>query len=173
LQSTLEETEAAYRQLYEHHAPLLQFLKDTGSPPPKAFYVAAELVLNADLHRSFQDDKLDLNRIEYLLKEARLEGVSLDSTSLEYSFRKALERLAKRLAAGPSDFGVLQRLEDATTLVSSLPFQVDLWRVQNICYEMLQTVYEEYQMRAQQGHEEARTWLRHFNTIAQNLIVRV
>jgi hypothetical protein len=135
--------------------------------------VAAELVLNADLHRSFQDDNLDLNRIEYLLKEAQLEGVSLDSTSLEYSFRKALERLAKRLAADPSDFGVLQRLEDATTLASRLPFQVDLWRVQNICYEMLRTVYEEYQMRAQQGHEEARTWLRHFNTIAQNLIVRV
>ena len=173
LQTTLEETEAAYRQLYEHHAPLLQFLKDTGSPPPKAFYVAAELVLNADLHRSFQDDNLDLNRIEYLLKEAQLEGVSLDSTSLEYSFRKALERLAKRLAADPSDFGMLQRLEDATTLASRLPFQVDLWRVQNICYEMLRTVYEEYQMRAQQGHEEARTWLRHFNTIAQNLIVRV
>ena len=135
--------------------------------------MAAELVLNADIHRSFQDDNLDLNRIEYLFKEAQLEGVSLDSTSLEYSFRKALERLAKRLAADPSDIGVLQGLEDATTLVSHLPFQVDLWRVQNICYEMLQTVYGEYQMRAQQGQEEARTWLRHFNTIAQNLIVRV
>ncbi|MBW2722119.1 MAG: DUF3536 domain-containing protein, partial [Deltaproteobacteria bacterium] len=94
LKTTLEETEAAYRQLYEHHAPLLQFLKDTGSPPPKAFYVAAELVLNADLHQTFQDDNLDLNRIEHLLEEAQLEGVSLDSTSLEYSFRKALERLA-------------------------------------------------------------------------------
>jgi hypothetical protein len=173
LKTTLEETEAAYRQLYEDHAPLLQFLKDTGSPPPKVFYVAAELVLNADLHRSFQDNNLDLNRIEYLLEESQLEDVSLDSTSLEYSFRKALERLAKRFAADPSDFDMLQRLEDATTLVSRLPFQVDLWRVQNICYEMLQTVYGEYQMRGEQGHEEAKTWLRHFNTIAENLTVRV
>ena len=173
LKTTLEETEAAYRQLYEHHAPLLQFLKDTGSPPPKAFYVAAELVVNADLHQTFQDDNLDLNRIEYLLEEAQLEGVSLDSTSLEYSFRKALERLAKRLAADPSDFGMLQKLEATTTLVGRLPFEVDLWKVQNICYEMLQTVYGEYQVRAQQGDEEARTWLRHFNTIAQNLTVQV
>jgi alpha-amylase/alpha-mannosidase (GH57 family) len=173
LKTTLEETEAAYRQLYEDHAPLLQFLKDTGSPPPKAFYVAAELVLNADLHRSFQDENLDRNRIEHLLEEAQLEGVSLDSTSLEYSFRKALERLAKRLAADPGDLGMLQELEATTTLASRLPFEVDVWKVQNICYEMLQTIYEEYQVRAQQGHEEARTWLRHFNTIAQNLIVRV
>ena len=173
LKTTLEETEAAYRQLYEDHAPLLQFLKDTGSPPPKAFYVAAELVLNADLHRSFQDDNLDLNRIEDLLEEAQLEDVSLDSTSLEYSFRKALERLAKRLAADPGDFGMLQKLEATTTLVSRLPFQVDVWRVQNICYEMLQTIYEEYQARAEQGHEEASSWLRHFNTIAENLTLQV
>ena len=173
LKTTLEETEAAYRQLYEDHAPLLQFLKDTGSPPPKAFYVAAELVLNADLHRSFQDDNLDLNRIEYLLEEAQLEGVSLDSTFLEYSFRKALERLAKRLAADPGDLGMLQKLEATTTLVSRLPFQVDVWRVQNICYEMLQTIYGEYQARAEQGHEDARSWLRHFNTIAENLTLQV
>ena len=66
--------------------------------------MAAELVLNADLHRCFQDDNVDPNRIEYLLEEAQLEGISLNSTSLEYSFRKALERLAKRLAADPSDF---------------------------------------------------------------------
>ena len=173
LKTTLEETEAAYRQLYEDHAPLLQFLKDTGSPPPKAFYVAAELVLNADLHRCFQDDNLDPNRIEYLLEEAQLEGISLNSTSLEYSFRKALERLAKRLAADPRDFDMLQKLEATTTLMSRLPFQVDVWKVQNICYNMLLTIYEEYQARAEKGHEEARSWLRHFNTIAQNLTVRV
>jgi hypothetical protein len=81
--------------------------------------------------------------------------------------------LAKRLAADPGDLGMLQELEATTTLVSRLPFQVDLWRVQNICYEMLKTICEEYQVRAQQGHQEARTWLGHFNTIAQNLTVQV
>ncbi|MGB6381630.1 MAG: glycoside hydrolase, partial [Syntrophobacteria bacterium] len=173
LQNPLEEAEAAYRQLYEHHGPLLRFLKEASGPPPKALYRAAEFVLNADLQRAFENEELNLAHIENLLREARLEGISLETTSLEFGLRKTLERLAAQLAADPSDFGVLQRLEDATTLVSSLPFQVDLWRVQNICYEMLQTVYEEYQMRAQQGHEEARAWLLHFNTIALNLTVRV
>ena len=35
--STLDEAEAAYRQLYEHHAPLLRFLIDLKAPLPKAF----------------------------------------------------------------------------------------------------------------------------------------
>jgi hypothetical protein len=173
LQMSLEEAEAAYRQLYEHHGPLLRFLKEASGPPPKALYTAAEFVLNADLQRAFENEELNLARIEHLLQEARLEGISLETTSLEFGLRKTLERLAGKLAADPSDFVMLQRLEDATTLVSRLPFQVDLWKVQNTCYEMLQTIYEEYQVRARQGHEEARRWLRHFNTIAQNLTVRV
>ena len=173
LQNPLEEAEAAYRQLYEHHGPLLRFLKEASGPPPKALYRAAEFVLTADLQRAFENEELNLDRIEHLLQEARLEGISLETTSLEFGLRKTLERLAAQLATDPSNFGMLQRLEAATTLLSRLPFQVDLWKVQNICYEMLQTIYGEYQVRVQEGHEEARTWLRHFNTIAQNLIVRV
>ena len=173
LQIPLEEAEAAYRQLYEHHGPLLRFLKEASGPPPKALYTAAEFVLNADLQRAFEDEELNVARIEHLLREARLEGISLETTSLEFGLRQTLGRLAAQLAADPDDFGILQRLEAVTTLLSRLPFQVDVWRVQNICYEMLQTIYEEYQARAQQGHEEARLWLRHFNKIAQNLAVRV
>jgi alpha-amylase/alpha-mannosidase (GH57 family) len=173
LQIPLEEAEAAYRQLYEHHGPLLRFLKEASGPPPKALYTAAEFVLNADLQRAFEDEELNVARIEHLLREARLEGISLETTSLEFGLRQTLGRLAAQLAADPDDFGILQRLEAVTTLLNRLPFQVDVWRVQNICYEMLQTIYEEYQARAQQGHEEARLWLRHFNKIAQNLAVRV
>ena len=173
LQNPLEEAEAAYRQLYEHHGPLLRFLKEASGPPPKALYTAAEFVLNADLQRAFEDEELNLARIEHLLREARLEGISLETTSLEFGLRKTIERLAAQLAANPSDFGMLQELEDATTLVSHLPFEVDLWKVQNVCYEMLQIIYGEYQIRAQQGQEEARSWLRHFNTIAHNLTLQV
>jgi alpha-amylase/alpha-mannosidase (GH57 family) len=173
LQVPLEEAEAAYRQLYEHHGPLLRFLKEASGPPPKALYTAAEFVLNADLQRAFEDEELNLARIEHLLREARLEGISLETTSLEFGFRKTLERLAEQLTADPSDLIMLQKLKEATTLLSRLPFQVDVWKVQNICYEMLQTIYEEYQVRAQEGHEEAKAWLGHFDTIAQNLTVRV
>jgi hypothetical protein len=87
--------------------------------------------------------------------------------------RKALERLARRLADEPHDFSVLEKLEKATALVSRLPFEVDLWKVQNICYEMLQTVYLGYQALAKEGDQQANEWLHHFENIAANLAVRV
>jgi alpha-amylase/alpha-mannosidase (GH57 family) len=173
LRTTLEEIEADYRQLYEHHTPLLRFLKEAGTPPPKALYTAAEFVLNAELHRAFANDDLELNRIEHLLREAQLEGISLEGESLEYSISKALKRLANRLKADPNDFLVLQKLEQATALVSGLPLGVNLWEVQNICFGMLDKVYREYTARAEQGDEQAEEWLKSFRNIAESLAVRV
>ena len=60
--STLEEAEAVYRQLYEHHAPLMRFLIDLKTPLPKAFQTTAEYALNSHLRRAFPTD-LDVLRI--------------------------------------------------------------------------------------------------------------
>ena len=46
LDSTLEEAEAAFRQIHEHHAALIQFLSDLGVPLPKPMATAAEFALN-------------------------------------------------------------------------------------------------------------------------------
>ncbi len=173
LQTTLEEVEADYRQLYEHHAALLRFLKDAGTPPPKALYTAAEFVLNADLHRAIRNDDLEVNRIENLLDEVELEGIALEETTLAYSFKKALERLARRLADEPGDLSVLEKLEQASVLVKRLPFRVDLWEVENICYQTLQKLYQEYQARAEAGDENASKWLHHGENLAANLALQV
>ena len=173
LQSTLEEIEANYRQLYEYHSPLLRFLKEAGTPPPKALHTAAEFVLNAELQRAFENDDLELNRIERLLEVAQSEGISLDGGSLEYSMRKALERLANKLKADPNDFSVLRKLEQATALVTRLSLGVNLWEIQNICFGMVDTVYREYEIRGEQGDQLAGEWLQSFRNTAKNLAVRV
>jgi len=173
LETTLEEADSVYRQLYERHAPLLRFLKDTDSPPPRAFTTAAEFVMNASINRAFENDGLNLDRIEYLMHEAESEGISLDLPTLEYGFRQALERLAAQLAADPSDLSLLKKLEAAASLVGRLPFEVNLWKAQNVCYDILQTTYGEFQARAEQGDESASRWLQHFNGVAASLLVRV
>ena len=173
LKTTLDEIETAYRQLYERHAVLLQFLKEERSPVPKGLYTAAEFALNVDLHRAFAADELNLNRIEHLLKEARLEGVSLDALTLEYSFSQALERLARGFADEPADLELLEKLKAAVELVGRLPFEVNLWKVQNGCYEIVQTSYGEFERRAEQGDTQASEWLNHFKTIAESLFIQV
>ena len=174
LEATLEEAESLHNQLYENHAPLLRFLKDLGIPPPKAVYASAEFVLNSHLRKALDNsDEFDLGRIGTLLDEAQMEDVSLDTASLEYVFRRSIERMAERLSASPTDLSLLQKLEEAAGLMESLPFEVNTWRVQNVFYEMVQTVCPEVKRRAEQGDAQAQEWVGSFLALGEKLSVLV
>jgi len=173
LESTLVDVEAIYRQLYETNVPLMRFLKDSGVPPPKALYAAAEVVLNADLRRAFENEEFSPEHIDSLLDESRSEGISLDEDTLEYAMRGSLERMAERFIASPTELELLEKLHEGVGTLPSLPFQVNLWRVQNMCYDLLETVYPEFKARADQGDEKARQWLDHFIPLSQKLSLRV
>jgi hypothetical protein len=169
LESALADVEAIYRQLYETNVPLMRFLKDSGTPPPKALYAAAEVVLNADLRRAFENEEFSPEHIDSLLDASRSEGISLDEDTLEYALRGSLERTAQRFVASPTELGLLEKLHEGVEMLPSLPFQVNLWRVQNTCYDLLETVYPEFKARADQGDEKARQWVDHFTAVSQKL----
>lgn len=169
--STLDEAEAVYRQLYEHHAPLMRFLSDLKTPLPKAFRTTAEYALNSHLRRAFSED-LNLARIRGLLEEARLGGVDLDSTTLEYTLRKTIERMAERIRENPRDGNELRMLRDAVALTDDVPFAVTLWTIQNVAYDLLQEIYPEMSERSQ-SDEEASAWVEDFRALAQKLSLRI
>ncbi len=172
-ESALEDAEGIYRQLYEDYAPLMRFFKDSDLPTPKALSMVAEFILSKSLRNAFEREPFDLELIESLLEEAREEGVTLDAATLEFSIRKRLERMAKAFSADPTDLSRLQDLASAVALLKSLPFQVNLWTVQNICYEIFQSSYDELQNRAENGDETAQAWVNHFKPLAESLSFRI
>ncbi len=173
LESTLEEAESVYRQLYERNAPMIRFITNLGIPSPKAFYSTAELVLNSNLRKAFENGEIDTERVKILLNEAKSEGVALDSDTLEYALRKSIERMTGELLVDPSEVFLLQRLNAVLDLTSSLPFEVNLWKPQNDFYGVLQTVYPDYRDRAEKGDEIATNWVRLFTTLSDKLSIRV
>ena len=173
LGSTLEEADSAYRQLYEYHAPMMRFLKDLGIPAPRALSSAAEITLNNSLHRAFESDDLDLELVRNLLGEAQLEGISLDTDSLEYALRRTIERAAGLLSDKPTELSRLERLKAIVNVLPSLPFKVNLWKIQNMYYNLLTTVYPEYRERTQQADENAERWVKHFSKLGEDINVRV
>lgn len=173
LQPALEEAEATYASLYEHHAPLVRFLQTSGSPVPRALFSTAELVLNARLRGALEEERFDLNVIEALLDEARLAGVPPEAATLEYSFRMTMERLADALLDSPEDMELIEKLENAATLVHSLPFDVDTWKVQNRCYRILTEFYPGMREKAEHGEEEADQWVGLFSSIADKLWLKI
>ena len=173
LQSTLEDIEGIYHQIYESNAPLLRFLKDLGIPRPGALGTAADFLLNLSLRRAFEEDDLDLGIIKHFLEVAILEGAALDPGTLEITIRKGLEQLAGRVLNRAEEQPLLQKMDTALEIIKSLPFLINLRKVQNRYYEILRGVYPNFRERADTGDEEARRWVSLFKSLGEKLSVRV
>jgi alpha-amylase/alpha-mannosidase (GH57 family) len=172
LASALGQTETLYRQIYEQRGPVMRYLTDLNIPLPRAFTAAAELVLNGDLRRALQKREINSERVTALLESAKIAGVTLDAPTLEFAYRQNLERLANCLARTPT-VSVLRELREATGLLVKLPFPVDLWRVQNIFYVLMQSVYRQMQKRHIEGEQTAEEWLTIFEDLAQKLAIKL
>jgi alpha-amylase/alpha-mannosidase (GH57 family) len=170
LESTMLDVEGIYHQVYESNAPLLRFLKDIQIPPPRALYTAAEHVLNTSLRNAFEAEELDFQSIENFLSFAELEGIALDSATLEMAVRKKMEHLAKALEEVPGEIPIMKELDMAADLLRSLPFQVNLRKVQNIYYTLLLEAYPGFQTR---GDEASREWVASFKALGEKLWLKV
>ena len=169
LKSSLADAEAAYRQIYEHHAPLMRFLASLGTPVPREFQIAAEFAVNTELRRLIEADSLELDRIHGLRREAARSGVTLDSASLGYALARTIARITDRFYERPEDVALLQQLDGAVGLARSLPFEVDVWKTQNVYYALLQSIYVEFQEEAAQGYLDARQWVQAFTSLGRRL----
>ena len=151
----------------------MRFLAGIGMPAPKRLEVAAEVTLNSDLREELEKDDLDFGRIAALVEEALVAKVPFDAPTLEFTIRKTLEREAERLASKPGDLSLLEKLDAAVAMAVALPFQVVLWRVQNIYYDLMLSAYREFLALAGKGDRDSSAWVERFRALGTKLSVRV
>ena len=168
-----EEAEAAYNQIYERHIPLAHFLRDIGSPLPKAIRTASEFAVNSRLRKVFAAEEIDVERAHKLLDEARGSAIALESTTLEYTLRLNIDRRFEQLLADPREPARLARLLEIITLARSLPFEVVLWTAENVWAELRRGVYGQMLQLEQQGDQDASVWLQHFRALGEKLGVQL
>ncbi len=172
LTSSLGEAEALYRQIYERRAPMMRFLTNLQIPLPKVFAAAAELVLNGYLSRALAQEDVDAERVNTLLETAKLEGVAIDAATLEFAYRHNLERMAERFLADPT-VDLVRLLDSAAALLGALPFGVDLWKIQNACYRLLENVYPNMCREVERGDATAQAWVNSFRSLTKKLSIKV
>jgi alpha-amylase/alpha-mannosidase (GH57 family) len=171
LDSVLGDADAAYRQIYQNHVSLMRFLATIGIPPPERLEMAAHMTLNADLRRAFEENEPDLDRIRALVDEAQVAKVPFDAPTLGFSLSKTLERMADRFAADPRDLQLLEKLDAAVGMARSLPFDVAIWRVQNVYYGLMLAALQEQPWTGDEP--AARAWMERFRALGEKLLVRV
>jgi hypothetical protein len=169
LASTGEDIEKHYRDIAYEHTPLARFLKDIGAPAPTALKTAVEFVLNCDLRREFESQEADPARVRSLVEEAQAENVDLQRDVLGYAIKGNLDRCLERLVKAPDDLTSLARTADLAEVVRTMGIEVNLWKTQNFCFQMIRTVAPDRKARAGQGDTAASEWLVQFSKLIEQL----
>ena len=101
--------------------------------------------------------------------------MTLDENALSFALSQLLLRLGDKLREMPDSSKTLQALLDAVTLATTPSRKVDLWRTQNLFYELLQTVFADQLSRSQRSSDTMRTtkWLRLFGQLGDKLSIRL
>jgi alpha-amylase/alpha-mannosidase (GH57 family) len=173
LSTTVAEAEAAYLQLYDHHAALMRFITSLGTPMPREFSAAVEYAINSLMRRACSAEELDGERIRSLLREAQASNVSLDKTTTEFLLRRKLDALGGRFAAEPSNLERIADLQKALKIVKQMPFPVNLWGAQNQVYAVQGGLYVRTKRRAQRGDPKAREWVNAYSDLSELLMIRL
>jgi hypothetical protein len=169
LASTREDLENRLRLITERYTPLMKFLEGVGAPPPPALRSAADFVLHSDIWRQFHAEPLDFEQLSSLLEQARSRNGQVLDAEITYAITNRMEQLARELTAKPEDAERMQILQKLAELVAPLPLNLNLSNVQNLYWEMYQSVAPEVRQKADNGDAAAKAWLEHFVGLGQRL----
>ncbi|MBE0425729.1 MAG: DUF3536 domain-containing protein [Nitrospirae bacterium] len=173
ISKTLEEFEDIYRRMYENNRILMGFLQDIGMPVKKAFYSAAEFILNIDIKKAFQDEVIDVERVQNIIIEMKKWKVPLDSVEIEFMVRGRVKKLMDNLYQNPSDINLLFDIQKMLELIKSLPIEINYWQSQNVYYKIVKASYRDFLFKSRQGDENAKIWVATFKYLGEMLFFNI
>jgi len=84
-----------------------------------------------------------------------------------------LARRSSRLLENPSHLDTLRSLKAGVDLAVAMPFEVDMWRIQNDYFELIESVVPEYAKRANAQETGGQHWMEAFIALGELLHIRV
>jgi hypothetical protein len=172
ISSTIQEFEDTYRRMYENNCILMGFLQVTGIPIPKAFYTAADFILNVDLKTAFAEE-IDAEKIRNIINDMKKWRLTVEPLELEYKGRHKAEEIMTKFGDNLSDIPLLLETQKVIELLRSLPIEINLWFMQNIYFKIAKTHYKEFLSKEKAGDKDAARWVEVFKQIGHNLFFNI
>ena len=164
--------EDSYRTMYQDNQLLMNFIKDTGMPVPKYFLIAADFTLNLDLKRLLRVEH-DAEKVDEVLADMHKWGLSTDSVELEFTFRRMIEKEMEAFADEPYNLALLINIGRLLDTALKLPFELNLWMMQNSYHQVLRSTYTIMNDKALKGKSDEVQWVEHFKELGKKLYINL
>jgi alpha-amylase/alpha-mannosidase (GH57 family) len=165
---SLEELEGSLRRAYNRDYPLVNALANNDIPIPSAYRGTFEYILNADLLRNFESDKINIKSLERILGEIERWNLKIeDPEKISRMAGDAIFRELKRISSESENVKRLQRLNRMFPLLRKFKLEPNLNQVQNLYFEI------SVENRSKAKSEINEEWADHFMVLGNNLGVKV
>lgn len=141
ISQTMQDFEEKLGTLYQNSRSLMGFLRDTGMPVPARFTTTAQISLNLVLQQLFNAPVIDFSRVVTTFAELADWGLQLDAMALEMIIRRRVEEEIAFAYDHPDDQDRFMQVLRLLQMLATLPFDVNLWQAQNVCWQMLQRAW--------------------------------
>jgi len=173
LEDGISGMEGPFRTVFEHLYPPERLSAELGGPVPRTFLATEELIINNALHVAVNSIPIDAVQVKELIEAAAKWQLTLDTEGIGYDFKITIEKMIAAFMASPEDIAKLKDIVEVVTLARSMPFPVDLWKVQNIFWQMMGDVYPQNKSRASKNEEAAKEWVKDFVVLGKQLSFNV
>jgi len=172
LSSTMDDIETSFRQIYDHHYPLMQIKNEISLPLPRMLMTVVEFVLNRDISAVLEAEDVDIKRFKQLVEEMKRWSFKRDQANFAFLASGRISSLMKRLSDYPDNIHLLDKIIIILELLGQLSLDLDLWKAQNIYFAMGRKIYPEIASQAG-GDELAARWVKLFEQLGENLLVKI
>ena len=173
LSSVLEGVEISFRKMFEENYPIMSFLQSLRMPFPKSLSAAAEHVINSDLKRTFEQEDLNVEKVEGLIREAKRWSIEIDKKTLGFVATLWINSIVERLQERPEEVAFYEKMENVLMLLESLSTEPDLWKAQNAYFSIAKRLHGSMKERAEKGEDLAKRWIELFEKLGDRFHVKI
>ncbi|MGA9099068.1 MAG: DUF3536 domain-containing protein [Methanotrichaceae archaeon] len=169
LKPQLQEISTVFKQIYDHHYPTMQIMKNVGAVMPPVLIDVRRHVLNGKVERSIVDK--DVGKLQKLVEEAGKWPIDFDP-ALTLIASQQINGLMEKLREKPDDVALLQTVSQIIKALNDIRLGLDLWKSQNILFSIIKQHLGEMKARAEKGDDAVKKWMELFESLENDMHVR-
>lgn len=163
---SMRDIENSLRSIYNRDYPLVMALANSDTPIPMAYKTTFAYILNADLIRSFETERINVTQIERLMNELVKWRLDIeDFGKLDRLVGESIFREVRRIAAEGDNHKRIEKLNRLFPLLTKFNLNPSLYKSQNLYFEI------SLRDRSFKGHSEE--WIKQFTLLGDNLGVKL
>ena len=172
LQLKYEDVDKAYRQIYENNYTIMNFYYSLQQRLPKPFFAAAEYIINTDMKKIFEEEILDVEKLEKLIDEAKRWSIKVDTTTIGFVVNSWVNSIMEELYQQPENVQLFEKIDNTMEVLKPLSLSLDLWKAQNLYFSIGKNCYTTMKERAASGDNSAERWTEEFLKLGNYLYVK-